>query len=159
MWRGHGSQPLGSFISLRPSGVHRRRGSSAGLVLVAAEEARSCAGGQHAQMLPRADAARAPPRPALGSWFLRHLLLGATLHQFPANSRIPRASFPSYARSDSVVRRFEGYGLQPVRYLAKNQLGFADSCVNNVRCHPERSLPRYLRQTESKDLRLSFLRA
>jgi len=28
--------------------------------------------------------------------------------------------------------------------------------ASKIRCHPERSLPRLVRQTESKDLRLSF---
>src|SRR6185437_8191757 len=41
-----------------------RRGSSAVLELVAAEEARSSAGGQHSQVPPRADAARTRARPA-----------------------------------------------------------------------------------------------
>ena len=41
-----------------------RRGSSAVLNLVAAEEARSGAGGQHPEVPPRADAARAQPGPA-----------------------------------------------------------------------------------------------
>jgi len=41
-----------------------RRGSSAVLELVAAEEARSSAGGKHPQVLPRANAARTGARPA-----------------------------------------------------------------------------------------------
>jgi hypothetical protein len=51
-----------------------------GTLLVAAEETRSSAGGQHAQVLPRADAARARPRPAPVGWCEQHLLAGTRLH-------------------------------------------------------------------------------
>src|SRR5580692_9005580 len=66
------------------SADHKRsesvRGSSADPLLVAAEEARSCADGQHAQVAARADAAGARPRPALGGWRNPQFFGNARLH-------------------------------------------------------------------------------
>ena len=56
-----------------------------GGLLVAAEETRSRAGGQHAQVLPRAHALGTRARPALGSWRLLRLAAGAHLHGFSVN--------------------------------------------------------------------------
>ncbi len=53
----------GSSGFRRPGGRALGKRIFGGLLLIAAEEARSGAGGQHAQMMPRADAQRAPPRP------------------------------------------------------------------------------------------------
>ena len=60
------------------------------LVLVAGEEARSCAHGQHAQVLPRADHARAPPRPANAGWCKHQFVWVAHVHGNPAAPRIAR---------------------------------------------------------------------
>jgi hypothetical protein len=54
-----------------------------GLELVAAEETRSSAGGQHAQMAARADAKRARPRPAFRSRHRCDCCRGALLHGKP----------------------------------------------------------------------------
>ena len=50
-----------------------------GPLLIAAEEARSRAGGQHAQVAPRADAALTGPRPAPCGRY-KQSLCGADLH-------------------------------------------------------------------------------
>jgi hypothetical protein len=55
-----------------------------GVVLIAAEEARSSTGGQHAKVLARADALNARPRPALCGWRRRQFLCGAHMHENPA---------------------------------------------------------------------------
>ena len=55
---------IGIMHSVDHAGPSKARIFGGGL-LIAAEEARSCAGGQHAQALARADALRARPRPAL----------------------------------------------------------------------------------------------
>jgi hypothetical protein len=57
--------------------------------IVAAEEARSGADGQHAQVPPRADAERARTRPALGGRRTQQLSMNACLHGNPAVLRIP----------------------------------------------------------------------
>jgi hypothetical protein len=59
--------------------------------LVAAEEARSGADGQHAQVPPRADAPRTRTRPALGGRRTQQLSINACLHGNPAVLRIPCA--------------------------------------------------------------------
>src|ERR1035437_8166149 len=68
MRRGHGSHCEGSSSSTRPGGREiegetMRTRIFGGPVLVAAEETRSSAGGQHTQVLARADDACARPRP------------------------------------------------------------------------------------------------
>ena len=83
---------VGSFSSARPVGRE-----SAGEVLgkpelIAGEKARSCADGQHAQMLPRADDARARPRPApVGR---RKHRIGRAFAREPSGLRIARSARP-----------------------------------------------------------------
>src|ERR1700721_2967598 len=60
-----------------------------GGLLIAAEEARSSAGRQHAQVFPRADATRARPRPALCSRRDLKLKVCAHLHGLSADSEDP----------------------------------------------------------------------
>ncbi len=61
--------------------------------LIAGEKARSCAHGQHAQMLPRADDARARPRPApVGR--RKQSISGTHLHGNPLPLRIACAARP-----------------------------------------------------------------
>ena len=75
---------LGSLGSADPIEVHPGRGSSAVLLLIAAEEARSGAVGQHAQVPPRADALGAHSRPAFGGWHIRQSPAGVRLHELSA---------------------------------------------------------------------------
>ena len=66
-----------------------RRGSSAVQALVAAEEARSRAGGQHAEMPARADAAGARPRPASRRRYGHRSVESMLMHGDPLGQRIP----------------------------------------------------------------------
>ena len=59
---------IGIVHSADPFRAHKMARIFGGSVLVAAEEARSSAGGEHAQVLARANALRARPRPALCGW-------------------------------------------------------------------------------------------
>ena len=59
---------MGRAVDRTWSGQKEQARTFGGPVLVAAEETRSSANGQHAQMAPGADATRARPRPAFGGW-------------------------------------------------------------------------------------------
>ena len=92
-----------------------RRGPSAVLVLIAAEETRSSADGQHAQVAPRANAPRARPRPAFCCWYRLQSAGKVPLHGSPAGRRIARtdSDFLSVSaairtRNDSKPSNFAG---------------------------------------------------
>jgi hypothetical protein len=84
---GHGPRVAGSFSAARLLGRKMCGRVFAGPELVAGEEARPGAGGQHAQMPPRADAPLARPRPAPGGR-CKQSIGSACMHKNPAGPRI-----------------------------------------------------------------------
>lgn len=104
MGHGRGPRQGGHPVPVALEGEEQQARIFGGPVLVAGEEARPCAGGQHAQVLPRADAPGARLRPASGGWREQYSFGSARWHGNPAEERI--------ARVDSVFpgRRIVGSG-------------------------------------------------
>jgi hypothetical protein len=85
MERGHGPQLERVVQIYGPTlGTHKQANNFGSLGLVAAEEARSCAGGEHAQVAARANAARTRARPAFGGWDRRYRASDVCMHWITA---------------------------------------------------------------------------
>jgi hypothetical protein len=78
----------------------------ASLVLVAGEETRSSAGGQQAQVLPRAHEARARPRPASCCRYEKQSFGSTRLHGTPLDMSI--------ARIDTTFQRMPNPDGEPI---------------------------------------------
>ena|ERR1017187_3992798 len=99
----------GTIRFFSPAGERKRRSCRAiadlqGTQLIACEKARSSAGGQHAQVLPRANAPCARPRPAPGGWREQQSVYAPRLHGSPAAPSIPRtaSAVPRSATANST---------------------------------------------------------
>ena len=130
---------MGSLISSRPSQGPLQARIFGGGLLVAAEEARSCAGGQHAHVLPRADAAGARSRPAFGRWRLLQPSVSVHLHRFSAG-------FQDTTRRGSAST-----------FAVRAKSAKPMSCALYKCSHLERSRSRFERPAKSKDLHLFFI--
>jgi hypothetical protein len=99
---GHGPRVAGSFSAARLLRRKRCGRVFAGPELVAGEEARPGAGGQHAQMPPRADAPLARPRPAPGGR-CKQSIGNARMHEIPRWSEDSTFSLVLYSRDERPV--------------------------------------------------------
>ena len=93
----------GNQVKMRAARFEKRARISDGPELIAAEEARSRAGGQHAQMPPRADAPLTQPRPAPCSW-CKQSLNGKNVHGEPRWLEHSPTSASVYSRTAPAAR-------------------------------------------------------